>query len=313
MVGGGLVTEFWGWRWIFLLNVPVVVAMLLLARRVLVESRAELDRRPLDVVGGVAVTVGLVLVIVALTAAPRYGWLSAPTGVPGLLGLGALAGFVAVERRHRAPLVPPSLVGRLTVLAPNGAVTLASMVGVAWLYLLTLYFQEVRGEDASTTGLLFAPMTVASLVGAAVAGRLAVRVGTRRTAATGLVLVAAGLVAMAVAVGGRTGGFGAVLTGMVVGETGFMLGSVALTIAATGSLGDRDSGLAAGLLNTSSQLGGGVGLGVVAAVVAAAGAGVTGTALRHGFLACLVFSVLALVLILSGVRPGPSYDRADRI
>jgi MFS family permease len=181
------------------------------------------------------------------------------------------------------------------------------MVGVAWLFLLTLYFQEVRGQDPLVTGLLFAPMTVASLAGAAVAGRLAVRVGPRRTAGVGLLLVAGGLAAMGTAVA-RPAGLGAVLAGMVVGEAGFMLGSVALTIAATGSLEDRDSGLAAGLLNTATQLGGGIGLGIVATVVAAAApADVTGSALRTGFLTCLAFTTLALLLTLTALHP-PAAD-----
>lgn len=91
---------------------------------------------------------------------------------------------------------------------------------------------------------------------------------------------------------------------MVVGEGGFMLGSVALTIVATGSLDDRHAGLAAGLLNTATQLGGGIGLGVVSAVVIAATAGgrVTGGALRPGFLTCLAFTALALVLVTTGLR-----------
>jgi hypothetical protein len=99
-----------------------------------------------------------------------------------------------------------------------------------------------------------------------------------------------------------------VLAGMVVGEAGFMLGGVALTIAATGSLDDRHSGLAAGLLNTATQLGGGIGLGVVATVVAAASpAEITASALRTGFLTCLTFTTLAMALTLTGLRPN---DRA---
>jgi EmrB/QacA subfamily drug resistance transporter len=301
MVGGGVITDLWGWRWIFLGVVPVVLLTLLAALRVLPESRDERPGR-LDVAGALTVTAGLVLLILAITTGPQDGWLSVRTGGAAVLGVAALAGFVAVERRHPAPLLPAGVVVRPAVLASNGAVTLQSMVGVAWLYLLTQWFQDVRGENALVTGLLFAPMTAASLIGAAGAGRSAVRFGPRATAVTGLVLVAAGLVTMAQAM--PSSSLAATLTGMVVGEAGFMLGSVALTIVATGSLDDRHAGLAAGLLNTATQLGGGVGLGIVSAVVTAATAGgrVTAGGLQSGFLTCVAFTGLALVLVSTGLR-----------
>jgi MFS family permease len=182
MLGGGVITELWGWRWIFLLNLPVVAGTLLFAVRVLSESRDRRASGPLDVGGAATVTAGLVLVIVALAAAPQHSWTSLRTWVSGLAGMAALVAFAAVERRHRAPLVPPVLVGRPVVLVPNGAVAVQSMIGIAWLFLLTLYFQDVQGWDPLATGLLFAPMTAAALIGAWVAGRLATAAGVRLTA-----------------------------------------------------------------------------------------------------------------------------------
>jgi MFS family permease len=148
------------------------------------------------------------------------------------------------------------------------------MVGIAWLYVLTLYFQEVLGHSALTAGLLFIPMTLASVVAAPVAGRLVTRVGVRTTASSGLSLVAVGLLLMTpMSVGG---GLVFVLCGMVIGEGGFMLSNVPLTIVGSGSAGEDERGLAAGLLNTSMQLGSAWGLGVVATVVAAASAALGG-------------------------------------
>jgi MFS family permease len=121
------------------------------------------------------------------------------------------------------------------------------MVGVGWLYLLTLYFQEVRGFDALRSGLLFAPMTVASLPGAAVADRAALRFGPRVTSTAGLILVAGGVIAMAAAMF-HEGGLALLIAGMVVGEAGSMLTSVALTIVATACLDRTHTGLASGLL-----------------------------------------------------------------
>jgi EmrB/QacA subfamily drug resistance transporter len=314
MVGGGVIAELWGWRWIFLVNLPITALTLMPAHRVLPESRTPAAGGRLDAGGAVAVTAGLTLVIYAITAGSRAGWRAPEVVVAGALGILGLAAFVMVERRHPDPLVPPALVAGRAVTASNGAIALQSMVGVAWLYLLTLYFQDVLGHGALVSGLLFAPMTVASVVGATLAGGLAVRLGARATAASGIAVVIAGLAAMAVGVTAPHA-LGWMVTGMVVGEIGFMLGSVALTIAATGSLADDHAGLAAGLLNTSTQLGGGAGLGIVAAVVTATAHGDLSTgALRAGFITCIVFSALAVALVLGGLRapsrPGPGSRRA---
>jgi EmrB/QacA subfamily drug resistance transporter len=295
MVGGGVLTQLWGWRWIFWINIPVVVLMLFPARRNLPENRGPRRRGPIDAAGGIAITVGLISLILAVTSAPHYGWLSPLTLAGGLFGLGAVLAFIALERRHAEPLVPPSVVSRHTVAAPNGAIALQSMVGVAWLFLLTLYFQDLRGLDPLVSGLAFAPMTLASVIGAALAGRSAPRLGNRRTAVIGMLGMMAGIVAMTLGVGAPEG-FPAVIVGMMLGETGFMLGSVSLTIAATNSLEDRDAGLAAGLINTATQLGAGVGLGIVAAVVAATSPQLDTTDVRAGFLTCLVFGACAFFL-----------------
>ena len=154
----------------------------------------------------------------------------------------------------------------------------------------------------------FIAMTLASVVAAPLAGRLATKLGVRTTAALGLALVAVGLLLMTpMSVGG---GLLFVLLGMVIGEGGFMLSNVPLTIVGSGSAGEEERGLAAGLLNTSMQLGSAWGLGVVATVVAAASAALGGEAggpevlvggLRWGLYACVGFAVLALPVVLMGL------------
>jgi MFS family permease len=234
---------------------------------------------------------------------PDSGWTSTAT-----LGFGALGGlllifFVVAERRSSAPLVPLAVLGERAVAAPNAAIFLQSMVGIAWLYVLTLHFQEVLGHSPLTAGLLFSPMTLASVVAAPVAGRLATRLGVRTTASSGLALVAVGLLLMTRMSSG--GGLVLVLCSMVIGEIGFMLSNVPLTIAGSGGTGER--GLAAGLLNTSIQLGNAWGLGVVATVVAAVTTALGGETagpealvggLRWGLYACAGFAVLALPIVL---------------
>jgi EmrB/QacA subfamily drug resistance transporter len=312
MLGGGVITQAWGWRWIFLVNVPVAVVAMLASRLVLAESRGSSDRR-LDVVGAATVTIGLALCIYAMTSVPRYGWSSAVVVAAGIVGAVCLATFVLVERRHPVPLVPAGVIVRRSVLVPNAALALQSMIGIGWLYVLTLYFQEIRDLDPLRTGLLFVPMTLAAVVGAGLAGRISTVVGLRRTALVGLGLVAAGLVVIS---GGLTGGPSVVVVGMVVGEAGFMLANVPLTIAATSGLQDRHAGLAAGLANTAMQLGGALGLGVVAAVASAAAGGLyaspDGRALRWALFTCLGgFCLPALALVAYGLpAPGRSLERS---
>jgi EmrB/QacA subfamily drug resistance transporter len=308
MVGGGVITEFLGWRWVMFVNGPVALAALVPAPVALLESRNERAPRSLDLAGALTATAGLGLLIYAISEVPKNGWMSIATIGFGILGTLFMACFVVAERRSSAPLVPLGVLRKRAVIVPNAAIFLQSMVGIAWLYILTLYLQEVLGHSALTAGLLFIPMTLASVVAAPVAGWLATRIGVRTTASSGLALVAVGLLLMTpMSVGG---GLDFVLCGMVIGEGGFMLSNVPLTIVGSGSAGEDERGLAAGLLNTSMQLGSAWGLGVVATVVAAGSAALGGEAggsealvggLRWGLYACVGFTVLALPVVLMGL------------
>jgi len=316
MVGGGIITEYLGWRWVLFVNVPVALATLVPAPAALPESRNERAPRSLDLAGALTATLGLGLLIYAISEVPKNGWPSIPTLLFGTLGTLFIACFVAAERYSSAPLVPLGVMRKPAVIVPNAAIFLQSMVGIAWLYVLTLYLQEVLGHGALRAGLLFIPMTLASVVAAPVAGRLATRLGVRTTASLGLALVAVGLLLMTLMSLG--GGLAFVLLGMVIGEGGFMLSNVPLTIVGSGSAGEDELGLAAGLLNTSMQLGNAWGLGVVATVVAAASVAQGGEAgdsealvggLRWGLYACVGFAVFALPVVLMGLpRSAASKD-----
>jgi EmrB/QacA subfamily drug resistance transporter len=305
MVGGGVITEYLGWRWVLFVNVPVALAALVPTPAALPESRNESAPRSLDLAGALTATLGLGLLIYAISEVPENGWTSTATLGFATLGALCIACFVVAERLSSAPLVPLGVLTKPAVVVPNAAIFLQSMVGIAWLYVLTLYFQEVLGHGALAAGLLFIPMTLASVVAAPLAGRLATRLGLRMTASLGLALVAVGLLLMTpMSVGG---GLIFVLLGMVIGEGGFMFSNVPLTIAGSGGTGER--GLAAGLLNTSIQLGNAWGLGVVATVVAAASAALGNEAggaealvggLRWGLYACVGFAALALPVVLMG-------------
>jgi EmrB/QacA subfamily drug resistance transporter len=308
MVGGGVITEFLGWRWVLFVNVPVALAALVPAPAAIPESRNERATRSLDLAGALTATSGLGLLIYPISEVPENGWMSTATLGFGTLVMLFFACFVVAERRSSAPLVPLGVLKKPAVVVPNAAIFLQSMVGIAWLYVLTLYLQEVLGHSALTAGLLFIPMTLASVVAAPLAGRLATKLGVRTTAALGLALVAVGLLLMTPM--SVRGGLLFVLFGMVIGEGGFMLSNVPLTIVGSGSAGEDERGLAAGLLNTSIQFGNAWGLGVVATVVAAASAALGGEAggsealvggLRWGLYACVGFAVLALPVVLMGL------------
>ncbi len=316
MVGGGVITEFLGWRWVMFVNVPVALAALAPAPAAIPESRNERAPRSLDLAGALTATSGLGLLIYAISEVPMNGWTSTATVSLGTLGVLLLTLFVVAERRSSAPLVPLGVLRKRAVVGPNAAIFLQSMVGIAWLYALTLHFQEVVGHGALTTGLLFSPMTLASVVAAPAAGRLATRLGVRTMAASGLALVAVGLLLMTRM--SESGGLLIVLLGMVVGEGGFMFSNVSLTIAGSGGTSER--GLAAGLLNTSIQLGNAWGLGMVATVVAgvtsalggeAGGPGALVGGLRSGLYACAGFAVLALPIILLGLPKNRSLDERE--
>jgi EmrB/QacA subfamily drug resistance transporter len=316
MVGGGVIAELLGWRWVLFVNVPVALAALLPAPVAVPESRNERAPRYLDLAGALTVTAGLASLIYAVSEVPDRGWISAATLGFGSSGVLLLTLFSVAERRSSAPLVPLGVLGKRAVVAPNAAIFLQSMVGIAWLYVLTLYFQEVLGHGPLAAGLLFSPMTLASVVAAPVAGRLVTRSGARMTGASGLALVAVGLLLMSSM--SESGPILIVLSGMVVGEMGFMFSNVSLTIAGSGGTSER--GLAAGLLNTSIQLGNAWGLGVVATLVAAVttvlGGESAGTealvgGLRSGVYACAGFAVLALAVVLLGLPGHSSLDKRE--
>jgi MFS family permease len=258
--------------------------------------------RVLDVPGAATVTLGLAATIYALTKISEGDRNSVL--VFGAAGALLLVCFVIAERRSAAPLVPLGVVTSGPVAFPNAAIFLQPTIGLSWLYFLTLYFQEVLGHGPLAAGLLFAPMTVSSVPAALVAGRLVTRSGVRPVATMGLVLIGAGVLLMVLM--SETGGLLFVLSGMVVGETGFMFSNVPLTIAATGGVEGDDRGLASGLMNTSIQLGNAFGLAIVAtvaaAVAASGGAEDLLVGLRWGLVVCVGIVALALPVTLFGLR-----------
>lgn len=266
VIAGGALTQYVGWRAVMLLSVPVAAALIPILHRALPDPPAIQPGRALDTSGSVTLTLGLTALILGLLRIEPDG-ITAPA-VWGSLGVSALllGAFVRIERRSPEPMLPLAALRQPTLAAANAANTLKSAVGMAQLYVLTLFLQHVAGASPVQAGLAFVPMAAASVAGATIAGRCQSRLGgVRGTATIGCVLLLGGLAVLAVQLGPTAHLLG-VVAAMIVIELGFMIAEVPLNLAAATAL-PAQRGLAAGVLNTTTELGNALGLGLTAAVV----------------------------------------------
>ncbi len=315
---GGVLTSTLGWPWIFYINVPVGLAIVLLAPRYLAESRVELEApRHFDFAGAGTITASLMVLVYALTRATQAGWGSTETIL--LLASSAALGaaFVVVEHRAAAPLLPFRVFRGNSLAGANVIMALIAAVGFSQFFVLTLYLQEVLGYSAARSGLAFTAIALTVAVTSNVAQRLVTRLGPRRVLAAGLLLATASealLVRLPVQGHYATD----LLPSFLLIGAGLGLSFVAVTIAALQGIGPGDAGIASGLVNTSRQVGGAVGLAVVSTVAASstAGLGASGSGaaeLTHGFrVSFLVLAALALAgVVLVGAMLRPRRARPD--
>lgn len=186
---GGLLTDLLSWRWAFFINVPVALAVLVIAPTVIKESRPD-ERPKLDVPGAISVTLGLLAVVFGLTQAGEHGWGSSSALVSLGAGVLLLVVFLAVERKVAAPLVPLSVLGKRSVAWGNVAGLIAFLTETSLVFLLTLYLQEVLGFSPLAAGLSFGVLGLGTVVGGSVAPKVIGRIGTKQTLITGGVLQA---------------------------------------------------------------------------------------------------------------------------
>jgi EmrB/QacA subfamily drug resistance transporter len=261
---GGLVMEALSWRWILLVNAPVALAVALAAWRVM-PAFGRRERRSFDLAGAIAVTAGLVLVTYGVVASHRHGWTSAATIAPLLVGLDLLVLFAVIEVYVvRAPLVPPRLVRSRALVGANVAAMCLGAAALSMWFLLSLYLQHALGYSPLRTGLAFLPMSLTILGCTQAASRLAARAGSGRVFALGLTLLGGGLLL-------QSRGEADVLVPSLLCAAGIGCSFVSATITATSGVRREDSGLASGLVNTSFQVGGSVGLAVLATIAAGGG------------------------------------------
>jgi EmrB/QacA subfamily drug resistance transporter len=273
---GGVLTQTMGWPWIFFVNLPVGLTALALCRPLLDPDPKPDLRGGFDLPGAFLVTASLVAAVYAIVGATNNPL--ALTALLFLLAAALMVAFAAVERRTKAPLVPPGIFARSRNLTVSNLVMALAVVGmVGWFFFSALYLQRVLGYDSLATGLSYLPATVA--LGAISQGPAAWavgRFGIKPTVVGGLGLMAAGLLLFA-----RTPVVGSflvdVLPGMLVLGVGAAFAFMAVILASTAGVPREEAGLASGLVNTSQQMGGALGLAALAAVSTSYAAGTAGS------------------------------------
>lgn len=304
---GGVLTDLLSWRWAFFVNVPVALAVLLVAPRVIGESRPE--RRPrLDVPGAVTVTLGLLAVVLGLTQAGEHGWGSAGALLPLAAGAALLALCYAVERRAAEPLVPLRVLRRRTVAWGNAAGLLAFLTETSLVFPLTLYLQDVLGFSPLAAGLSFGVLGLGTVTGGTTAARVVGALGAARTLVLGGLVQTAATAAL-LALGDGRGWLWLLLPATFVGGVGNMLAIVGFMVTATSGLPDTEQGLATGLATMTQQIGITVGTPVMSAVVTAATTGTGAAALLHALRPALAVNA---ALVLLGVLTSAVFLRPPR-
>src|SRR5690349_9611643 len=309
---GGILTQSLGWEWVLWVNVPVAAIALAFTPGLIPESRSESATRHYDAAGAVSITAGLSLLAYSFLDAASAGWGS--TKIVSLLAISvALIGvFVAIELRSKAPLVPFRIFRLRTLTGANVVGLLLGASLFSMFYFISLYMQQVLGYSAIHAGLSYLPLALTIVVAAGVGGQLVTRFGFKPILASGLAFVAVGLLWFSqVSVGG--GFLSDILGPSLLAAIGLGFGFVTPTIAAVAGVDQREQGLASGLINTSQQIGGALGLAVLSTIatsrtddVMATGASTLPNALTEGFQAAFlggaVIATLGVVATLVLIR-----------
>jgi EmrB/QacA subfamily drug resistance transporter len=319
---GGVLTSYLSWSWIFFINVPVGVAAIVLAPLLLRESRADLDHRHFDVAGAGTVTAGLMVLVYALTRATTDGWSSVTTVALLSTSAALLLAFILIELRSRSPLLPLRIFRLRTLAAANTTMAIVGAVAFSEFFVLTLYLQDVLHYSAVESGLAFAGFALTVVVTSNLAQAVVGRFGVRTTLAAGL-LMSAVSVAFLTRLPVHGSYFWDLFPAFVLGGAGMGFSFVPVTIAGLSGVERADAGVASGLINTSRQIGGAIGIAAVSTIAATSTgnyvgthAGVTassGVALDHGFQTALYVltgllvtgAVIAIAFVQSTPRPSP--------
>jgi EmrB/QacA subfamily drug resistance transporter len=262
---GGVLTDLAGWEWVLFVNVPVGIAAALAAVRLLPESR-NAGARHFDIAGAITVTAGLSLLVYTVVDAQNAGWASLQTLGLGAIALALIAAFVAIERRTKAPLVPfPGIFRIRTISGINLTALFVAASLFSMFFFISLYMQQVLGYEPLEAGLAYLPLALGIIVSAGVTSQLVTRLGFKPPLIAGLLVTAAGLVWFAqVSPDGNY--VDDILFPSLLAAAGLGLAFVSMTVAAVSGVEPHEAGLASGLINTSQQIGGALGLAVLATI-----------------------------------------------
>ena len=309
LIVGGALTQYFSWPWIFFINVPVGIAVFFASLRYVPESKDEAAHRSFDVAGAVTVTGGLMALVYAIVQAQQKGWTSAQTIGTFALAAVLLVGFVVIELRTKAPLVRLSIFRTRSLTAANITMFLVGAGLFAMFFFNSLYLQRVLGYGPLDAGLAFLPFTGGIILSAGFASKYAPKLGVRPVAIGGMIVTIAGMLFLTqLPVDGSY--VRNVLPALVLTSLGLGCVFVPLTLVATTGLVNEDQGLASGLFNTSQQIGGALGLAILATLAASKTTSVAGVsqsqALVDGFHVAFaggaVFVLAALLAYVSLLR-----------
>jgi EmrB/QacA subfamily drug resistance transporter len=320
---GGVITSYLGWSWIFFVNVPVGLAAIALTPFLLRESRAELPHFHFDFAGAASVTGGLMLLVYGLTRATTDGW-SSPVTL-GLIGGAAalVAAFVWIESRSRSPLLPLRIFRLRALSAANATMALVGAVTFSEFFVLTLYVQDVLHYSAVQSGVAFVAFALSVVVASNLAQAVVGRVGVRTTLVSGLTLATISVVLLTrLPVDGHY--FWNLFPAFVLGGTGLGFSFVPVTIASLTGVERADAGVASGLVNTSRQIGGAIGLAMISTIAASAAssyahghsvAATSAAATVSGFQTSfdVLGGLLVAGIVIAAVFLRPARERAEEI
>ena len=266
---GGILTQEFGWQWIFYVNVPIGSVVVLASLFILTHSLAEDENRGFDIPGAVTLTAGLVLMVFALVKSTSWGWASAKTLGTLAVAFALITLFIVIERRTESALVPLSIFRNRTLSVSN-MVSLALGASIfSMFYFLSLYMQQVLGYSALKTGVGYLAIAGSIIVAAGAAQSLVAKFGVRLVMTAGMGLAAGGLIYFAQITPHGTY-LGTLLPGFLLAGVGLGLSFVPVTIGAMTGVVHEEAGVASGLITTTQQIGGALGVAVLSTIAVSA-------------------------------------------
>lgn len=306
---GGILTQYFGWEWNFLVNVPIGIAVFFGIRKYVPAHIKEEKDKNLDVPGAILVTSGLIALVYALVEAPAWGWTSFNTIGLLVASVVLLAGFIVNESKAKHPLMPLSIFKIRNVSGANLMMVPVTAGLMGMFFFVSLYIQGVLQYSPLATGLSFLPIPIIIGISSTLAPRLVAKVGFKPLLITGTALLTVGTFFLSF-VSADGSYLVNVLPGLVIMALGAGITFVSVSVAATSGVPSHEAGLASGLLSTSQQMGGALGLAILSGVATAAAASssaqsiVEATVVGYGtaFKTAALFTAIALLIAIFVIR-----------